>query len=562
MSSPIYRVIKLPGAVKKFRRFKDIATILARHGFADVATRTGVGSAFRVARKIVSLGYWKGKESITTGARLRSICEELGATFIKFGQVLANRPDMFPPEVIKELAKLQDDVPPFPFAVLVEIVACELGRPVTEVFASIDEVPLAAASIAQVHRARLLSGEEVVIKVRRPGLEKSVREDLAVLRDIATYIEENFEELEHIRPCALVEEFARTFAMEMDLRAEARNIDRFARNFADEPNVRLPKVYHEFCNSSLLTMEYLSGRKVTQVEDWSSFPREPEEIANLGTKLLLKSVFEHRFYHADPHPGNFLVADDGTVCLLDFGMVGFVSESRMEEMLSFMVGLVSYDAQILVAAILEAGLAPATLNRREFQRDVEQMLNQFANLSLEDMDLEVLFRSSIETIYKHRISLPADLLGVARAISTMEGIARQIYPQYNPLKSVQPYLVSLFVKRALDPAHQAEQMVDGLMDFVGLLHHLPRDVSDVVKRLKEGELLLRIHDQSAVEVARIEARSRNRLVGALLSLTGLAATFYLHAAPGVSDWVPWTSFSVSFLIAIWVFRGLRKSGGM
>ena len=562
MSSPLYRVIKLPGAFKKFRRFKDIASILARHGFADVASRTGVGSAFRVARKIVSLGYWKGKESISTGARLRSICEELGATFIKFGQVLANRPDMFPPEVIAELAKLQDDVPPFPFPVLAEIVAAELGRPVAEVFASIEEAPLAAASIAQVHRARLRSGEEVVIKVRRPGLERSVREDLAVLRDIASYMEENFEELEHIRPCAMVEEFARTFAMEMDLRAEARNIERFARNFADEPDVRLPKVYHEFCNGGLLTMEYLSGRKVTQVDDWSSFPREPEEIANLGTRLLLKSVFEHRFYHADPHPGNFLVGEDGTVCLLDFGMVGFVSESRMEEMLSFMVGLVSYDPQILVEAVLDSGLAPATLNRREFQRDVEQMLNQFANLSLEEMDLEVLFRASIETIYKHRISLPADLLGVARAISTMEGIARQIYPQYNPMKSVQPYLVSLFVKRALDPAHQAEQVVDGLMDFVGLLHQLPRDVSDVVKRLKEGELSLRIHDHSALEVARIEARSRNRLVGTLLSLTGLAATFYLHAAPGVADWVPWTSFSVSFLMAIWVFRGLRKSGGM
>jgi ubiquinone biosynthesis protein len=234
----------------------------------------------------------------------------------------------------------------------------------------------------------------------------------------------------------------------------------------------------------------------------------------------------------------------------------------MEEMLSFMVGLVSFDAQILVEAILEAGLAPATLNIREFQRDVEMMINQFATLSLEEMDLEVLFRSSIETIYKHRISLPADLLGVARAISTMEGIARQIYPEYNPVKSIQPYLVSLFVKRALDPAHQADQMVDGVIDFVGLLRQLPRDVSDVVKRLKEGELTLRVHDPSAVEVARVQARARNRMVGALLSLTGLGATFYLQAAPGVGEWVPWTSFTTSFCIAIWVVMGVRKSGGM
>jgi ubiquinone biosynthesis protein len=562
VSSPLYRVIKLPGAMKKFRRFKDIAAILARHGFADVASRSGLSRAMRVARKIVSLGYWKDKAAISTGARLRSICEELGATFIKFGQVLANRPDLFPPDVIRELAKLQDDVPPFPFAEVEAILERELVRPVTELFATIDPQPLAAASIAQVHRATLITGEEVVIKVKRPGLEKTVREDLSVLRDIAAYIEDNFEGIEHLRPRSLVEEFARTFAMEMDLRAEARNIQRFAANFADEPNVIVPRVYPEFCTGDLLTMEYLDGQKVTHVNNWEAFPMSPEEIATLGTRLLLRSVFEFRFYHADPHPGNFMIARDGKVCLLDFGMVGFVSESRMEELLSFMVGLVSYDSQILVEAVLEAGLAPPSLKVREFQRDVEIMLNQFASLSLEEMDLERLLRTAIETIYKHRISLPADLLGVARAISTMEGIARQIYPEFNPLAAVQPYLVSLFVKRALDPAHQADQLVDGILDFAGLVRQLPKDLSDVVKRLKAGELTLRLDDVNAKAVARIEARSRNRMVGSLLSVAGLAASFYMQAAPGVPAWVPWTSFSASFLISIWVILGIRRSGGM
>jgi ubiquinone biosynthesis protein len=562
MSSSLYRALKLAGSFKKLRRFRDIASILARHGFADVASRTRFGKVLRVARKIVSLGHWKEKEAISTGARLRSICEELGATFIKFGQVLANRPDLLPQEVITELSRLQDEVPPFPFDEVRRILAAELGTDPDELFEAIDGKPLAAASIAQVHRARLRSGEEVVIKVKRPGLEQTVREDLAVLRDIAAYIEDNFPELEHIRPRSLVEEFARTFAMEMDLRAEARNLERFARNFEDEPAVRVPRVFKALSTSDVLVMEYLRGFKVTQVKDWSSFPRKPQEIAEIGTRLLLRSVFEYRFYHADPHPGNFMVSPDGTICLLDFGMVGYVSESRMEDLLSFMVGLVSYDSQILVESILEAGLAPATLKVREFQRDVELMMNQFASLSLEEMDLEFLLRTAIETIYKHRISLPTDLLGVARAISTMEGIARQIYPEFNPLQAVQPYLISLFVKRALDPAHQADQLVDGVLNLGGLVRQIPKDFSDALKRLKEGELTLRVNDVHALETARTEARSRNRFVGSLLSLTGVGASFFLHSLPTVPEWVPWTSFSASFLIAVWVVNGIRRSGGM
>ena len=562
MSTRLYRMIRIPGSLKKFRRFRDIATILARHGFADVATRTGFGKVWRVARKIVSLGHWKDKAAISTGTRLRSIFEELGATFIKFGQVLANRPDLLPPDVITELAKLQDDVPPFPFCQVQEILAKELDLPVEDVFARIEETPLAAASIAQVHRAELVGGERVVLKVKRPGLARTVQEDMAVLRDIAAYLEENFVELRHMQPRSMVEEFARTFSMEMDLRAEARNIERFAINFQDEPNVKVPRVYNELSNSEVLVMEYVEGSKVTGIDDWSGFPLSPEEIATLGTRLLLRSVFEFRFYHADPHPGNFLIGPDGTVCLLDFGMVGFITETRMEELLSFMVGLVSYDSQILVESILEAGLAPATLNVREFQRDVDVMLNRFAHLRLEEMDLEFMLRTSIETIYKHRIALPADLLGVARAISTMEGIARQIYPEFNPLAAVQPYFISLYVKRALDPSYQADQLVDGFMNMADLARRIPKDVSDVLKQLKAGELSLRIKDEHALETARIKVKARNRLVGAALSFTGVAASAYLSVLGDVPGWIPLSSLSLSFLLAVWVVRGIRKSGGM
>lgn len=561
MSSSLYRFIRLHGAYKKLRRVKDIAAILARHGFADVAHRTRLGNVLRVARKIVSLGHWKDKEAISTGARLRSICEELGATFIKFGQVLATRPDLLGPEVIAELSQLQDNVPPFPFEQVEEIITAQLGGPISEVFASLDPKPIAAASIAQVHCGYLVNGDKVALKVKRPNLDKSVRQDLAVMRDIAAYIEDNFDGIEHIHPRSIVEEFARTMGMEMDLRSEARNIERFARNFEDESNVRVPRVYQEHSSASLLVMEFMDGRKVTQVENWDDFPMTPKEIAELGTRLLLRSVFEFRFYHADPHPGNFMIGPDGKVCLLDFGMVGFVGESRVEELLSFMVALVSHDARMLVEAILQSGLAPATLEVREFTRDVEFLMNQFSTLRIEEMDLEMMLRMAIETIYKHRISLPADLLGVARAISTMEGIARQIYPQFSPVEAVQPYFISLFIKRALDPAHQAEQIVDGVMDMLAAARRLPEDLADVIMRLKRGELKLKVEDTRAIEVARIRAAAMNHAAGAMVAGVGVAGSALLYALPSVPEWVAIVSLASSFLVSINVLRNLRKSGG-
>jgi len=560
--SSLTRFFKLPRAYKKLRRFKDIAAILARHGFADVATRTGIGRVLSVTRKIVSLGHWKNREAVSTGSRLRAVCEELGPTFIKFGQLLANRPDLLPREVIEELSKLQDQVPPFSFDEVKAIVEQELGKSLSEVFKSVEQTPLAAASIAQVHRAVLATGEQVVLKVRRPGIERIIKEDLAVLRDIGAYIETNFEGLEHMRPRSIVEEFARTISRETDFRAEARSMVRFAANFQDEPNIRIPAVYKELSTGQLIVMEYVEGVKVTQVRNWDDFPLKPAEIAELGTRLLLRSVFEFRFYHADPHPGNFMIAPDGKVCLLDFGMMGFVDEVRMEQMLSFMVGLVSLDPKMLVEAILESGLAPANLDTRELRRDVEVMLNQFATLSLQEIEIDPLFRVAVDTIARHRISLPTDLLMAARAISTMEGIARRIYPQFQPLEAIQPYLISLFLKRALDPTNQSARIIDGVADWAGAVKQLPMEVSDVMRRLKAGDITVRMQSEDAERIARKQSRSFNRIAASFLAVSGVAASALLANLPSFPDWAPGASLAASFLLALWVLNGIRRSGGV
>lgn len=562
MSSSLYRFFLLQRSYKKFRRYRDIAGVLARHGFADVATRTGLSRLWKGVRRAVSLGRWQERATPSFGARLRAACEQLGPTFIKFGQVLANRPDLLPPEVIRELARLQDQVPPFPFEMVEAILAQELKQVPGDVFADIERQPLAAASIAQVHRARLISGEDVVVKVKRPGLEKVVRDDLAVLRDIAGYIEENFDGVEHMHPRQLVDEFARTFTQEMDLRNEVRNMERFAACLVGEPNVRIPRTFDDLCTENLIVMEFLKGTKVTAVTDWTIFPLSPKEISEIGTRLLLRSVFEFRFYHADPHPGNFLIAEDGKVCLLDFGMMGYISEARMEEMLSFMVALVSNDSGMLVDSLHEAGLVPASADIRSLRRDAEIMMDRFSTLSIGALRLDELIRTSVEVMYRHKVSLPSDLLMVGRALGTMEGLARQIYPEFEPLAAVQPYLISLFLKRALDPTQHSSQIVDVALDWLSFGRTFPKELSQLVRRVRDGDLTIKVEDENTLVAAHEKAASINRLAAAVLAGAGVAASMWMGGSDRFPEWLSSASLAASFLVALWVVLGIRKSGGM
>jgi len=560
--SSLYSLFKVSTSYKKFKRVRGIFVVLARHGLADVAARSGLRRMWQGIKWFFSLGRAKKQLPPSVGERLREAFEEAGPTFVKFGQLLANRPDIIPPYIIKELSKLQDQVPPFPYEEARRRVQDELGTPLSDVFESFDETPLAAASIAQVHKARLKSGGLVAVKVMRAGAEQTGRQDLAALKDLARYLQQSVEELSQIHPVSLVEEFSRTMSLEMDFRNEVRNMERYARNFADEPELKVPVPYKEFCTSRVIVMEYLDGVKITQLKDLGSLPIEPAKIAEIGTRILLRSVFEHRFFHADPHPGNFLIGRDGKVCLLDFGMMGFVDESRMEQLLSFMVALVSYDTDMLVETILNAGLAPSDLDIEAFRRDVEFMMNQFAGLSLEEIQVDVLLQTAAETVFKHRVSLPTDLLMVGRALSTMEGIAVAIYPEFKPLEAVSPYLISLFVKRAINPSRQSDELVNAVADWISVARKLPHDLADAMQRLKKGEFLLRIEHKYHPKRSLEANRRTNRMVGMAMVLGLTASSFYLFSLPAVPQAIPIGALVSSFLLGCWVLWGTWRSGGM
>lgn len=557
------RLLHLPVSLRRMGRMRRILSVLARHGFADVARRSGIHSVWRGAITVATLGRARGRRGLTTGERLRAVFEELGATFIKFGQMLANRRDLLPESVTSQLAHLQDDVPPFAFEEVEPDLEKCWGRSVSEVFEELNRVPIAAASIGQVHRGVLKDGRVVAVKVRRPGIRGNVRKDLDVLVALARYLGEAVPEWSHLQLPGMVEEFSRTMMLEMDFRNEVRNLQRFGLNFKHEAALRVPQAIEEYCCEDAIVMDFVDGVKIGPDTPWDTLAITPQEVAEIGVRVMLKSIFEDRFFHADPHPGNFLVEPGGKVALLDFGMMGHIEEPRMAEMLSFMVALVSNDAQMLVETVLEAGLANEDVDRRALQRDAEMMMSIYKTASLRELNMEELIRQATDVVFRHRIRLPSDLVMVARALSTMEGIAQQIYPQFVPLEAMQPYLLSLFLRKGIDPTPYAEIVTERLFDWADLLAELPRDLTQVMRRLKKGEIKVHLDDPALEQREDAATRRTNRMVGAVVGLGGSGLSLWcLESCTSVPSWFSGTCLVASGLMTLWVVWGIVRSGGM
>jgi len=542
---------------------RQVLAVLIRHGFGDVAERIGVAAAWRRASQAVAFRRPKAEAStLSVGERLRLVFEELGPTYIKLGQVLANRPDLLPMDVVNELAKLQDAVPPFSYEEAEAVLVAELGAAVESFFSSLDEVPLAAASIAQVHRGTLKTGEQVAVKVRRPGIRRTIEEDLDLLKAIAAHFHATIPEWARFDLPGFIEEFGRSLRTEMDFVNEVSNIERFRRNFEEDPRVTAPRVHREHCTGSVIVMEFIDGWKVTDTAAWGAEGISAKELAEIGTSVMLRSVFEHRFFHADPHPGNLFVLHGPRICMLDFGMMGAVDDRRMDEMLTFMVGVLSGDADLIAELFVDADLVPEETDVRAMKRDLSMIMDRFLHLSLEEVDVQGLIDAVMASVIRHKVTPPADLLLIGRALSTMEGIAARIYPEYKPLESVRPYLTALFLKRMMDPTLRVQQAYDLAAEYGGFLKALPRDLRSLLRRLRKGQLELRIDlvGEEARSLRRDRAANRAILTG-VSATSFLAATLLLSFDTGCPPFIPVLAFATAVGTFGWMLLGIIRSGG-
>lgn len=520
--SAIGSLLRLPQYARNLGRLRQVLAVMARHGFGYWLVRMGLDKYASPGTRGMAMSEADSQalDQLTWEVRVRQCCEELGPTFVKLGQVAATRPDLVPMSLIFELRRLQDNVAPFSWDEVKATVETELGRPVESCFARFDQKPIAAASIGQVHRAALLDGREVVVKVQRPGLDQTIRTDLDLVLMMARTIEERVPESVPFRPVDAINEFARNLRRETDFLNELENIERFRKNFADDPRLHLPVTHPELSTRRILTMEFIDGFKVTNREKLAEHGISGQHIAEAGTQIFIRSIFEHGFFHGDPHPGNFFILPDGRIALIDFGMMGSVDRDTIDDLLSFLVALLLSDTEMLVTQFIDLGLVDDTVNVRAMQGEVAEIMARYNGRTLAQLDIGQFIAEVFETVVRYHVRMPVELILIGKSISTIEGIAQEIYPEFNPLEAIRPHLVELYARRMLDPKTHSRRLYRVLHDYGGLLRVLPGEIRGVLRRIKAGDLTLNVRDPGAELRALRHERSVNRV---LIAAYGLVA---------------------------------------
>ncbi len=561
------RLRRLGSIARTYRnisRYRQILTVLFRYGFDGIIDRLNLGRYIEMGGGLVSRKQREEVESLNNYERLRMTCEELGPTFVKMGQVLSTRPDLIPIEMVEELAKLQDDVQPFPFAEARIIIEAELKAPLEDIFASFDETPLAAASIAQVHRARLTTGEDVAVKIQRPGIPKTISEDLGILFQLAAMLEHYIEELRLYRPTRIVEEFARTIRKEINFNLEASHTERFARQFRGNPAIYVPKVFHHASTERLLTMEYIDGIKINDIALLEERGYDRNLLAARGTDLILEQVFIHGFFHADPHPGNMLVLPGNVICILDFGMMGHIDARDREHFTEVIMGYVYRDIPKLTDAVLQIVEYHDELERRALERDITTFADLHLYKPLKDVRVGDILEDLLELISRHQLRLPPDIFFMIKAMIQVESIGLQLDPGFDITAKVRPFIKRLITKR-LQPKQLLLQAFDSTTTLLGHLRDLPEDLLLTLRQFQQGKLSMAFEHKGLEHIIFELNRASNRLAFALIiAAIVIGSSFILAAEIGPSFFglsiIGLIGFSVAGVLGLALLIFIIRSG--
>lgn len=463
-------------------RVQDIVTILIKWGFGDLVHRSGLGRLLQKAGKIF---HSKESESITEiepPERLCLVLQELGPTFVKLGQVLATRVDLFSEEWINAFEQLHDDVKTVPLAELKQQLEASLGEPLAEIFSEFEEEPFAAASIAQVHRARLHSGEQVILKIRRPGIVETVEADLRLLARLAELVEENIEELKRYQPAAIVRQFSHSLKRELDLINECHNAERIARNMESVDFIAVPKVYWDWTRVDVNVQEYFAGYRGTEVVKRRPTEIDASQVAEQGAYAILHMVLEDGLFHADPHLGNFIILADGKIGLIDFGMVGHLSPKRRDQITDLLYALVRKDSEKVVD-VLEDWTQAQTSVHETLLIDIDNFLERYHGLELQQIDFTALLRDLLAIIRSHQLVLPSDLALLFKTFITLEGVGRRLDPRFNIVEQASPYLTRIMRKR-YRPDVLFKRGAMQSMETLSILAELPRESYALLKSMR------------------------------------------------------------------------------
>jgi len=549
---------------RHLNRYRHILAVLLKHGFGEVVESLRIDQYLEVGLQLISKKRGPREEPITRPQRLRKALEELGPTYIKLGQVLSTRPDLIPVEFTEELSKLQDSVPPFPFADAETIIQRELGAPASDVFDRIDTEPAASASIGQVHRARLKNGEEAAVKIQRPGIRAVIEVDLEIMLHLATLAERHVEELALHKPVTIVEEFARTLEKEIDFRIEAANIDRVAQGFLGDPTVYIPTVFREFSTAAVLTTEYVEGIKISNIGELDAAGYDRRLLCSRGADIVLKQVFRHGFFHADPHPGNIFALPGNVICLLDFGMVGVVDRQTREMFVELVDSVVRRNESRAAQVLLQLTRWEQPPDLRQLERELSDFMGRHLYRPLKDIEVGKLLHDLLEIATRFHLQLPPDIFLMLKAISTVEAVGRMLDPEFDMIAKAAPFIEQVLMDR-FKPQRVAEDVGDLAGRMLKFLHQFPKDLLDLAGLLRQQKLSLQIKHDGLEKVLATHDQISNRLsfsiviaaliVGsALIVISKTPPLFYGISLIGI------IGFLAAALMGIWLLVAILRSG--
>jgi len=506
-------------------------SVLIKYGFEEVAGL--VARRFRVGLGSKGIPTNRSEEMLQVSAarRLRMAMEELGPTFIKLGQLLSTRPDLIPAEFVEEFERLQDQVTPERPEIIREEIRRQLGAYPEELFAAFEVEPIAAASIAQVHRVRLKDGRIGAMKIRRPGIVKVIRTELEILEDFAALLKRRLRNGDVIDPQRMVREFAQAVLKEVDLSRERKNLQRFGRNFADDPTVHVPAVFEEYCTEAILMMEFIEGIKPSQVEQLRAEGYDPKEIARRGADFVLKQVFDFGFFHTDPHPGNFLIMKGNVLAPLDFGQVGRLSRPDRELMQAIVLSIVSGDVTRVLQALERAEMIEERTDILELRRDLEDLLDNYSNMPLKDIPFGEAIRRGFEIIRSHHIQPPRDFTLMLKCLMTIESFARGLDPDFQIINHLKPY-ARRFTMESYKPSGVLRQLGKAVQGAGELAGRFPEDAAAILSKVRRGQFHIHIHHEHLDELERTMDNSSNRLSFAIIIAALLIASSLLVAQEG------------------------------
>lgn len=488
MDQPPQKRGAIEAVVHDVKRLREIGAVLSRHGFSEFVRVAGLEGVFGVPD--VPPGAVVDEDSRTIATRARRVCEDLGPTFIKLGQILSTRPDILPPVFIQEFRKLQDSAVEVPFSEVRPQIELAFGKPLEQLYASFDAEPIATASIAQVHRATLFDGRHVVAKVQRPGIEPQIRSDLSLLHYVARLGEATIDEVGLYNPVAIVKEFEKAITEELNFLTEADNTRRARNNAAGDDDVIISEIIEELTSSRVITQTYVDGVSLHDVEPGSE---RGKRLVRVAMEAAFEQIFSHGFFHGDPHPGNMLVTVDDRVAFLDWGLVGRLSSGQQDQLIDLIIAIITDDLDGITRIVLRMGRPEGRVNLREMRADIQQVRDTYLTLALEEIDVTSLMEDIMELAHRHRVRVNPEYALLTKATATVEGILRVVYPDLDIVTTLRPYAERL-VRERYDGTRLVRASIKTLMSANHLLRDVPMQLDQMLMDVEAGQLQVQVQN--------------------------------------------------------------------